>query len=295
MSTHDEQPGDELHDHDKGLSHDLPKIVSRGYGRRGMLGLLGGLGVATVAGCAIGGSDTASSTSATAATSDQGGPPGGGGDSGVSVADGEIPEETAGPYPADGSNGVDVLSESGIIRQDITSSFGSGSGVAEGVPLTINLKLIDMNGSDVSPLAGAAVYLWHCNRSGEYSMYSEAVVEENYLRGVQESGTDGALSFTSIFPAAYDGRWPHIHFEVYPSTADATTASNKLRTSQIALPEDACTEVYDNADGYDGSLTNLESTSLDSDMVFSDGYSLQMAKVTGSVDSGYVATLNVPI
>ncbi len=30
-------------------------------------------------------------------------------------------------------------------------------------------------------------------------------------------------------------------------------------------------------------------------MVFSDGYSLQMAAVTGSVEDGYVATLNVPI
>jgi hypothetical protein len=32
---------------------------------------------------------------------------------------GEIPDETAGPYPGDGSNGPDVLEESGIIRSDI--------------------------------------------------------------------------------------------------------------------------------------------------------------------------------
>ena len=62
-----------------------------------------------------------------------------GGDSNVSVADGEIPEETAGPYPGDGSNGVNVLTESGIVRSDITSSFGSASGVAEGVPTTVKL------------------------------------------------------------------------------------------------------------------------------------------------------------
>jgi len=33
-------------------------------------------------------------------------------------------------------------------------------------------------------------------------------------------------SFTSIFPACYSGRWPHIHFEVYPNRAaiaDSTT------------------------------------------------------------------------
>ena len=49
------------------------------------------------------------------------------------------------------------------------------------------------------------------------------------------------------------------------------------------------------ADGYDASVSNLAQSSLDSDNVFSDGYSLQMAKVTGSNDDGYVATLNVPV
>jgi hypothetical protein len=52
------------------------------------------------------------------------------------------------------------------------------------------------------------------------------------------------VTFTSIFPAAYSGRWPHVHFEVYPSLKAATTASGKLRTSQMALPEAACRQVY---------------------------------------------------
>ena len=85
-----------------------------------------------------------------------------------------------------------------------------------------------------------------------------------------------------------------MHFEVYPSLDDATSGSNKLRTSQLALPEDVCAEVYE-ADGYEESVSNLSQTSLDTDNVFSDGYSLQMAKVTGSNDDGYVATLNVPV
>ena len=301
MSDHDDDLHDhdlhdhDLHDHDRGLSVDLPKIAARGYARRGILGLLGGIGVAAVAGCALGDSDSGQAPDGQA--SDGRGPGGGAPDdaSSVAVADNEIPEETAGPYPGDGSNGVNVLTESGIVRQDITSSFGSGSGVAEGVPLTINLKVYDTKGSDVSPLAGAAVYLWQCSRDGDYSMYSEAVVDENYLRGVQETAEDGSLSFTSIFPGAYSGRWPHIHFEVYPSIGEATSASNKLRTSQIALPEDACREVYDNAEGYDASRTNVAQTSLASDNVFSDGYSLQLATVTGSVQDGYLATLNVPI
>ena len=262
------------HDHHHGLSHDLPGIIERGLGRRGVLSILGGLGAVTVVGCATkddGLSDVTSTTT------------------------GEIPEETGGPYPGDGSNGPDALSQSGVVRSDITRSFGTASGVAAGVPLTIRLKVLDVNGDAATPYEGAAVYLWHCDRDGNYSMYSQAVVNENYLRGVQEAGADGSLEFTSIFPAAYSGRWPHIHFEVYPSLDDATGASNRLRTSQLALPEAVCLEVYENADGYEQSVTNVEQTSLDTDMVFSDGWSLQLAKVTGSVEDGYVAALNIPV
>jgi protocatechuate 3,4-dioxygenase beta subunit len=275
--AHDE----ELHDHDRGLSHDLPTLLSR----RRALGLLGGTGLAVVlAGCGVTGNDdngaggSASASSAGAGTAPDGT---------------AIPEETAGPYPGDGSNGVNVLTESGIVRSDITRSFGSASGVATGVPLTIRLKVLDTsNGSGALP--GAAVYLWHCDRDGRYSLYSEGVTQENYLRGVQETGNDGTVTFTSIFPAAYSGRWPHVHFEVYPSLEAATTASGKLRTSQMALPEAACRQVYA-TDGYGQSLQNMAQTSLETDMVFSDGYSLQLGTVTGSVGDDLTATLNVPV
>ena len=133
-----------------------------------------------------------------------------------------IPEETAGPFPGDGSNGPNILTESGVVREDITKSVGDASGVAEGIPTTINLKLLDVAGGG-GPLAGAAVYIWHCDREGRYSLYDESIAGENYLRGVQESGADGTLTFKTIFPAAYQGRWPHVHFEVYESL-DAAVA-----------------------------------------------------------------------
>ena len=78
-------------------------------------------------------------------------PPGSGSD--VDVATGEIPEETAGPYPGDGSNGTNVLSESGVVRSDITCSFGDASAVADGVPFTIELTLLDVSGDSSGPLA----------------------------------------------------------------------------------------------------------------------------------------------
>ena len=54
-----------------------------------------------------------------------------------------IPEETAGPYPGDGTNGPNVLTQSGVVRSDIRSSFGSARTVGDGVPLTINLTVVD--------------------------------------------------------------------------------------------------------------------------------------------------------
>jgi protocatechuate 3,4-dioxygenase beta subunit len=143
-------------------------------------------------------------------------------------------------------------------------------------------------------LSGAAVYLWHCDINGAYSMYSREIAGENYLRGVQETDAAGRVTFTSIFPAAYSGRWPHIHFEVYPSLAKATGSANKIATSQLALPKDVCETVYATG-GYRGSARNLARTSLESDNVFRDGHASQLATVTGSVSAGYVAALSVPV
>ena len=100
---------------------------------------------------------------------------------------------------------------------------------------------------------------------------------------MQESDADGKVTFKTIFPAAYAGRWPHIHFEVYESLDAATGAGQKLRTSQLAIPQEACEAVYA-TDGYEQSVQNLCQTSLDTDMVFSDGYASQLASVSGSVD-----------
>jgi protocatechuate 3,4-dioxygenase beta subunit len=161
------------------------------------------------------------------------------------------------------------------------------------VPLTVELTVVD-NGNGCAALPGAAVYIWHCDRDGQYSMYSQGVENENYLRGVQAADANGRVTFTSIFPAAYSGRWPHIHFEVFPDVDAATHGTNKIVTSQLALPADVCTAVYA-TDGYSQSVRNLARTSLATDMVFSDGASLQTPTVTGDPASGYTAKLVVGV
>ncbi|MFI5735353.1 intradiol ring-cleavage dioxygenase [Kribbella sp. NPDC051587] len=259
-------------EHDLGLEHDLGVIR-----RRQVLGLFAGAGLVALAGCA----PDAATPTPTPSTSTSG--------TGVE----EIPAETAGPYPGDGSNGPNVLTESGIVRSDITKSFGSASGTATGVPLTVELTVLDA--AKDTPLVGAAVYVWQCDALGRYSLYSEGATTENYLRGVQAADATGKVTFTTIFPAAYPGRWPHIHFEVYASLADATAAGKISATSQLALPENVCMAVYATS-GYDGSADNLRRTSISDDNVFGDDDGVrQLAAVAGDAVKGYVARLDVGV
>lgn len=254
--------------HDKGLAFDLGTMS-----RRRMLAAVGGVGALTLAGGSLLGGTAQPAAAACAA---------------------EVESETAGPFPADGSNGPNVRTLSGIVRSDIRPSFGSSTTVAAGVPLRFSLVVLNLA---CAPVAGAAVYVWHCDRAGRYSLYSAGVTNENYLRGIQVTDASGTVTFTSIFPACYSGRWPHIHFEVYSSLAAATSSTGLIRkTSQIALPEAVADEVYANATGYSQSVVNMSNITLASDMVFGDDLAArEMATVTGSVSGGYVATLTVTV
>lgn len=299
LARHDGAP----HDHDGGLAVDLPRLLAM-HARRRALGWLAGAGTLALLGCG-GGSDGETGSGSSTTNTTTGGSSGSTTTTDTTATTGTsssctvIPEETAGPYPGDGSNtangGVaNALALSGIVRSDIRSSIAGASGTASGVPLTVRLELVNTNGG-CADLSGYAIYLWHCDAAGRYSMYSSGVTGQNYLRGVQPTGTDGVAEFVTVFPGCYAGRMPHIHFEVYRSTTTATSFSNKLRTSQLALPTDVCTTVYSGASGYTGSLSNLNAIGFSSDNVFSDGVATQLATVSGSLAAGYVATLQVGI
>jgi protocatechuate 3,4-dioxygenase beta subunit len=290
--------------HDRGLEFDLSTIMSRRS-----LGVFFGAGgaAAALAACTPGGSPDAgpSTSSAGPATAAGAGTPAATGPAAaaspsptltraIAECGVEIPKETAGPFPADGSNGPNLLEASGVVRRDIASSFGTGTAKAEGVLLTFTLTLLD-NANGCVPLAGAAVYAWHCDREGRYSMYDPELANENYLRGVQEADANGQATFTSIFPGAYPGRWPHIHFEVFESMSNATAAGQVLAVSQIALTKASCDDVYATP-GYEESMRNMGRTTLQSDSVFrNDGGIYQLATMTGSATAGYTAGLNVTI
>lgn len=214
-------------------------------------------------------------------------------DAGTSGSCVRVPEETAGPYPGDGSNGPNALALSGIVRSDLRPSLGGSGSTASGVPLSLTLTLVNPVLA-CAPVVGAAVYLWHCDALGRYSLYSTGVTAESWLRGVQTTDASGQVHFTTIFPGCYSGRWPHAHLEVYPSLAAASSSVNRRATSQLAFPQSPCAEVYATS-GYTGSAANLAGVSLATDNVFQDGATLETPSVSGSVSAGYTAALTIGV
>ncbi|MEZ5937556.1 MAG: hypothetical protein R3C52_04980 [Hyphomonadaceae bacterium] len=276
--------------HDAGLQADLALLHERLMARRRMLRWFGLAGASLLtASCGGGGVSSPDTTETSSGGSSGGGSGGGSGSTSCPIP----ATETEGPYPADGSNssnGVvrNVLSQSGVVRNDIRSSFADlSTTVAAGQDMTLTIRLSNSNAS-CSALAGYAIYIWHCDAAGRYSLYD--LPNENYLRGVAVTDADGMATFTTIFPGCYAGRWPHMHFEVYPNLATATSYANKILTSQFAMDADVCSQVYANVAGYEASLSRFPSVSLASDGIFRDNSSSQMTAmtpvITGSVAAG---------
>lgn len=302
-----EIPEDHAHEDDDfthlGLAADVNMLGRNALDRRRLLGL-GALGVRALLGAASFGSAAILGGGGRPLGPPPGGaggmPPGQGDADTVTSANGQchtLPTETQGPYPADGSGAsgqtLNILKQSGIVRSDLTHSLKTGH-VAVGVPMTLTLQLVDIAGN-CAPLAGHVIYVWHCTAGGEYSLYSKGITGEDYLRGAQVTDAQGRVTFKSIYPGCYAGRWPHIHFEVYPNLAAAALGNvnqNVSLVSQIAMPETASRAVY--ADSrYTGSTRNLNNMTLASDNVFGDGAKAQTPQISGNAKMGYTVGLTV--
>jgi protocatechuate 3,4-dioxygenase beta subunit len=275
------------------LADDLERMLAtRSSRRRSLRWLLASAAAVPLASCGGGGSaDAGTTASASPAAS-------GTTTTATTGTCAVIPEETGGPYPGDGTNSngsgiANALALTGILRSDIRMSVAPGSATAAGIVTTLKLQIVN-TGASCASAAGAAVYLWHCDRDGNYSMYASGLTNENYLRGVQEADATGTVTFTTIFPGCYSGRMPHVHFEVYPSLAKATSAANRVKTSQFTFPMATLNEAYATS-AYSTSSRNLATMSYATDNVFSDGTSLQMASVSGDPVNGYVVTLTIGV
>jgi protocatechuate 3,4-dioxygenase beta subunit len=216
--------------------------------------------------------DTATTTTTTSGSSSSGNTSGSTDSSSCSV----VPTETEGPYP--------TKSPASYVRSDITDG-------RTGYKLTVNITIKNSN-SSCAALSSALVDIWHCDAEGNYSEYGGSGTQStnytsvHFLRGRQTTDSNGLVTFTSIFPGWYTGRATHIHVHVYNSSGTS------LKVTQIAFPEGTGTALAA-VSGYSKGMSGY--TYNASDGVFSDGYTLELATVTGSTTAGFVLTISLSV
>ncbi|MEP6502603.1 MAG: cadherin-like beta sandwich domain-containing protein [Betaproteobacteria bacterium] len=190
--------------------------------------------------------------------------------------------ETDGPYPL-----YAILTNSILTREDITEG-------KTGVPVTLTLTLQDLS-NGCTPISGAGIYIWHCDKDGVYSGYATSTnagsTTTTFLRGVQVTDSNGQVTFTTIYPGWYAGRITHIHAQVYLN--DNLESGSAVATTQLAFPVDVTAAVYASALYTKGQNTSV--TSFSADNVFSDGTSTEMLALSGDTTSGYAATMTISI
>lgn len=211
------------------------------------------------------------------------------------------PQEPSDPYSGHDARFQDVLHFDGILRSDIRPSLGTTSGsyfflgtaTAGGLPLTIDLSLRGIHGDRSRPLGGLAVYLWHCDREGLYSMYDEKIHRETYLRGVQMSDDQGKVSFRTVFPGCEEGRMPHVYVEIYESFEEGEGAGALILATQLTFPIRICRYVYKTCAGYGISSTHLSVMDYANDQAFADGYRQQLFSMVGNYTTYYQASASI--
>ena len=188
------------------------------------------------------------------------------------------PEQTEGPYFVDEK----------LNRSDIRVD-PSDKSTKPGVPLRLEFQVSRVAGGSCAPLSGAMVDVWHCDAAGVYSDVSDGRFDargKKFLRGYQQTNTDGVAEFQTIYPGWYEGRAVHIHFKIRSAAPGARALEF---TSQIYFDEATNDQVFKQApynSKRDRRVTN------DADFLFRRGGKellLAPAKNAG----GYAAKLDI--
>ena len=188
------------------------------------------------------------------------------------------PSETEGPFP--------TKVPANFVRKDITDG-------RTGVAMTMNITIKNASAS-CAALAGALVDVWHCDKDGYYSEYGGSGMQSvnfqrvDFLRGRQTTDANGLAAFSTIFPGWYSGRAPHVHVHIY------NASGKSLLVTQIAFPYDITNLVYTTAQAQ-GYTKGTQDTKNERDNVFSDGFTTELATVSGSVSAGYVLTHTIVV
>ncbi|KAJ5760421.1 hypothetical protein N7520_007577 [Penicillium odoratum] len=111
------------------------------------------------------------------------------------------PESVVGPFYVTGE----------LIRSDITES-------QPGIPMTINVQFINVETCE--PVPGIWWDIWSCNATGVYSGVMSwgngdkddtTNLDATFLRGLQQTDSEGVAQFQTIFPGHYSHRATHLH------------------------------------------------------------------------------------
>ncbi|CAM1502603.1 Fc.00g073790.m01.CDS01 [Cosmosporella sp. VM-42] len=123
------------------------------------------------------------------------------------------PEVTQGPYYVSGE----------YVRRNIIEA-------QEGIDIVLDYQVIDVDTCE--PVPGIYLEMWHCNSTGVYSGIvasgngdnsDETNIDKTWLRGIQQTDSDGVAQFESLFPGHYTSRATHIHIMAH---ANATLYPN---------------------------------------------------------------------
>jgi protocatechuate 3,4-dioxygenase beta subunit len=217
------------------------------------------------------------------------------------------PEQTEGPFylPLE------------LMREDITEG-------KPGVPLRLRIAVADANAC--TPLANAAVDLWHCDAQGYYSgvaarpgggasQEAGAGSESGtFLRGIQLTDADGLAEFTTIYPGWYAGRTVHIHMKVHIGGAGAvlepaTPAGSEpqtyegghvAHTGQIYFEDATSDAVFNTGEAYAG-RDNAQRLRNDQDGILDGhadepGFIVKLTPLTdGSPEQGFLGEITVGV
>jgi protocatechuate 3,4-dioxygenase beta subunit len=222
--------------------------VERRLSRRAVLAWAGGLGVAAfLPGCGEEGGDPVVAPTTTAAAT------------GPAPNCILMPELTEGPYYLD----------LGLVRRDITED-------RPGAPLDLAVTVVDAD--SCTPIAGAAVDVWHCDAGGAYSGVRGD--PGTFLRGIQTTGDDGVASFATVYPGWYGGRAVHIHVKVH-------VGGEVEHTGQLFFDDAFSASVYA-AEPY--AERGPPDTPNDADPIFAQGEGATVVAVEGAGD-GYAGAV----
>ena len=239
--------------------------------RRKAISILGASGAVALLGCGSGTTNTNStSTGGTTGSSST--------STGSSSANYAVltPNITVGPYFVDEK----------LNRSDLTTNT-TDTNVINGVPLAIQITILQYASGSCSPFAGAQVDIWHADAGGVYSDEAvENTLGQTYLRGYQITDSNGLVSFNTIFPGWYSGRTVHIHLMI--RTFSASGNPTLEFTTQLFFDDALTTSILARAP-YNASGTRNTTNSTDS------LYNSQTQLSLSATSSGYTSAITLAI